>query len=50
MLGLTTETTYYFIAFGVDRSGNQTQSGEYQSGEYQIEAQTKTYLPLVLRR
>jgi len=38
LLGLTTETTYYFIAFGVDRSG-----------EYQVKARSGTYLPMVTR-
>lgn len=35
----------YFVVSSVDRSGNRSVSGEYQ-----VQAQTKTYLPMVLRR
>jgi hypothetical protein len=45
LTGLTAGQTYYFVVRGADRSGNPTQSGEYQ-----VKVQTKTYLPIVLRR
>lgn len=45
LLGLTPGTTYYFVAFSIDRSGNQSVTGEYQ-----IQARVQTYLPAILRR
>ena len=42
--GLTSGTTYYFVAFSIDRSGNQSVTGEYQ-----IQARVQTYLPAILR-
>ena len=44
LLGLTSGTTYYFVAFSIDRSGNQSVTGEYQ-----IQARVQTYLPAILR-
>ncbi len=44
LTGLTTGRTYYFVVRGADRSGNQAVSGEYQ-----VNMQTKAYLPVVLR-
>ena len=44
LLGLTPGTTYYFVAFSIDRSGNQSATGEYQ-----IQARVQTYLPTILR-
>ncbi len=45
LTGLTADQTYYFVVLGADRSGNPAQSGEYQ-----VQVQTKTYLPLIRRR
>lgn len=45
LTGLTSGPTYYFVVRGADRSGNQAQSGVYQ-----VRAQMKMYLPLVVRR
>ncbi len=44
LTGPTAGHTYYFVVRGADRSGNQAVSGEYQ-----VNIQTKTYLPAVLR-
>ena len=44
LLGLTPGTTYYFVAFSIDRSGNQSITGEYQ-----VQSRVQTYLPAILR-